>query len=182
MLKWALNLCGLVIACVVIVPALIGPLAKPPKKATSSVVDNAQKMPPIVPAALLTDISLNQNGELKIQKSPDGHYWLDAIVNGHSLKFIVDTGASTITLNKSDAQLLGLMPNDGAFIGQSNTANGIAHIAPIRLSSFSLAQLSWSDVPAMVIDGKMDVNLLGMSFLNRLKSFSFEGDSLILKP
>ncbi len=183
MLKWALKLCGLVFLCALISTTLIPKHSRPASQKSISVSANMAKKHDILPSPTAqTAINLTQSGELKVQKSPDGHYWLEAIVNGHPLKFVVDTGASTITLNKPDAEMLGLMPASDMFTGHSSTANGVVRFAPIRLGSLSLAQLSWSDIPATVIDAPMSANLLGMSFLNSLKSFSFEGDTLILRP
>ncbi len=183
MLNWALKLCGLVFLCVLILIPLLQKLAVPVAHTRGSLSVRVAEKPDAVPSTTAqTTINLTQSGELKVKKSPDGHYWLEAIVNGHPLKFVVDTGASTITLNKPDAAMLGLVPASDAFTGYSNTANGVVRFAPIRLSSLSLAQMSWSDIPATVIDAPMSTNLLGMSFLNNLKSFSFESDTLILRP
>ena len=178
MIRWAVVFCGgvMMAAWLIISHASTGG-----HKATQTAAQLVSTAKPTAPNTAIPALNLTEQGELKLPKAADGHYWLDATVNGHPLTFVVDTGASTITLNKTDAQMLGVLPSDEGFTGRSSTANGTVRSAPITLSSFSLAQMSWSNLPATVVDGPMDTNLLGMSFLNSLKSFSFEGDTLVMR-
>jgi aspartyl protease family protein len=117
-----------------------------------------------------------------IAKGPDGHYWAQANVNGTAVKFLVDTGASTVALTQNDALRLGFDPGHLNYNYKVVTANGEAHAAAVKLASISVAGAHVADVDALVLDKGLDTSLLGMTYLGRLSRFEATKTSLILRP
>lgn len=121
-------------------------------------------------------------GEMTFQRGLDGHFRVEAVVDGTMLRFLVDTGASDVVLSKADAERLGFDPAQLDYTQQYSTANGIVFGAPVRLNEIEIGRIRVEDVRASVNGGEMDGSLLGMSFLSRLSGFAVEGDRLILRP
>ena len=125
----------------------------------------------------------NSSGEIRVPMNRDGHYWVTIDVNHTPVRFVVDTGASHVSLSYEDAVSIGLDPDGLNFNRVFNTANGTTNKAIIKLDRLTLGPIELSDIPASVSQqGRMDVSLLGMNFLNRLSSFKIENKELILKP
>ncbi|MFD0986811.1 retropepsin-like aspartic protease family protein [Methyloligella solikamskensis] len=123
----------------------------------------------------------SSGGIVRIRQDGYGHYSTDAVVNGHILPFMVDTGATLVVLTYEDAQRSGLFPNTLNFSGKVQTANGIAQVAPVRLSRVRVGGILLRDIPAVVAErGVLAQNLLGMSFLSKLKRFEIENGQLVL--
>jgi aspartyl protease family protein len=108
-----------------------------------------------------------------------GHVILDAAVNGVPIRFLVDTGASLVTLTSEDARAAGIAPGELVFNARANTANGIARMAPVTLREVRIDQLSIYDVPAAVLEN-LNISLLGMSFLGRLQSYEMRDGKLMI--
>ncbi len=110
-----------------------------------------------------------------------GHFFADAEVEGRTLTFMVDTGASVVALGRDDARKLGLNPADREFTQVINTANGVTKGAPVTLGSLAIGPIDIRNVEAVIVDAQMPGPLLGMSFLNRLSGFQATGDRLVLR-
>ena len=108
-----------------------------------------------------------------------GHVVLDAAVNGAPVRFLVDTGASYVTLTPADARAAGLSPRQLDFNERVSTANGEVRIATVTLRDIRLGQFSIENVPAAVLKN-LDVSLLGMSFLKRLRSYEMRDGKLTI--
>jgi len=121
-------------------------------------------------------------GEMMYRRSADGHFYIDATVNGQAVRFLVDTGASEIVLSPDDAARIGFDRSELLFNRQYETANGIGWGAPVVLRSIETGAIRFRSVAASVNDASMSESLLGMSFLDRLAGFEVRGDSLILRP
>jgi aspartyl protease family protein len=106
-----------------------------------------------------------------------GHFWVDAVVNGASVRFVVDTGATAVTLTQADAAAAGFNHGNLSYSVVTNTANGQGRAAPVRLREVRIGQLAIDDVPAWVTD-HLHASLLGMSFLKRLERFEI-GDGVL---
>jgi aspartyl protease family protein len=86
-----------------------------------------------------------------------------------------------VFLTYEDAERLGLSPQRLDFYGAVETANGVTRVAPVRLDRVRVDDITVRDVPAAIAEkGALATNLLGMSFLGRLKSFQMQGRELIL--
>lgn len=108
-----------------------------------------------------------------------GQILLDAVVNGAPVRFLVDTGASLVTLTPADARAVGIGLRQLAFDERASTANGLVRMASVSLREIRLGQMTVSDVPAAVIEN-LNVSLLGMSFLNRLQSYEMRNRRLTI--
>jgi len=117
-----------------------------------------------------------------ILKSPDGHFWAEGEVNGHTVKFLVDTGATAVALTPEDAVKLGVNPADLHYSYRVVTAGGQIRAASIHLSSITVAGARLDDVEALVIEKGLDTSLLGMTYLGRLSRFEATRGALFLQP
>lgn len=136
-----------------------------------------------VAANLLPQVAYSDAaGALTLQKSDDGHFYLEAIVNGARILFMVDTGASDIVLSPADVARAGLKGERLEFTKFYNTANGMVRGAPVTLARVKIGDAMFRDIPASVNEAGMEQSLLGMAFLNRFDHVSFKGDTLTLEP
>jgi aspartyl protease family protein len=109
-----------------------------------------------------------------------GHFLLDPAVNGSKVRFLVDTGASYVTLTPEDARAAGIRTGDLRFSGRAATANGEVRVAPVVLREIRLGQFTMQDVDAVVVDTPLAISLLGMSFLKRLEGYEIRDGALIV--
>src|SRR5262245_32026846 len=110
-----------------------------------------------------------------------GHFATEAQVDGRAVDFLVDTGASLVTLRASEAASLGYNPRDEDYRVRISTANGEGRAARIELETIEVGEITVRNVPAFVVaDDALQVNLLGMSFLSRVR-FHHDGGQLILE-
>jgi aspartyl protease family protein len=116
-----------------------------------------------------------------VEAGPQGHYVVEAVVNGLPVTFLVDTGASEIVLTLADARRLGFEPRRLEFSQRFGTANGEVQGAPVRLRELRVGQFSLYDLEASVNAAPLPISLLGMSFLNRLHGYRVENRRLILE-
>ncbi len=116
-----------------------------------------------------------------VEAGPQGHFVLEAVVNGVPITFLLDTGASEIVLTMADARRLGFSPQSLAFTQTYHTANGEVQGAPVRLRELRVAQFSLYDLDASVNAAPLPISLLGMSFLERLHGYRVEDRRLILE-
>lgn len=119
--------------------------------------------------------------EVRFPAGLDGHFRVEALVDGTPVRFLVDTGASGIVLSPADARRLGFDPDSLGFTGFAETANGTVRTAPVRLGSVAIGPIRVTDLPASVNQAAMRGSLLGMSFLERLRSFEIGDGMLILR-
>jgi len=115
-------------------------------------------------------------------KAADGHYWAEATVNGQSVHFLVDTGASAVALTLDDARRLGFEPRDLNYTYQVTTAAGQVRAAKVNLANVSVAGAEVQNVDALVIEKGLQTSLLGMTYLGRLSQFEATQTALILRP
>lgn len=119
---------------------------------------------------------------VRLRRQDNGHFVARGAANGVGMSLLVDTGASTVVLKPADAERAGIDTNALSFTTPVSTANGTTYAAPVRLKSVSVGPLEIRDVEALVAQpGALNENLLGMSFLKRLRSYEFSGDFLTLR-
>jgi aspartyl protease family protein len=120
-------------------------------------------------------------GEVRLRADARGHFVFDAAVNDRPATFMADTGATVVVLTYEDAVRLGLSPHGLDFSGIAQTANGVSRVAPVMLDRVRVEDITVRNVSAAVAEkGALGTNLLGMSFLGRLRSFQMRGSELIL--
>jgi len=111
-----------------------------------------------------------------------GHFQVEGSVDGRRLDFMVDTGASLVALRERDANRIGIFPTPRDYTARTSTANGVIAVAPVRLSSLEINGIRIYDVGAVVIPDKaLGVNLLGMSFLSRVRRFEMANGRLVME-
>ena len=137
-------------------------------------------MPP--GTALRGEFQIEGERSVRIRRRPDGHFVVKTQANGVSLMMLVDTGASTVVLKPADAQSLGIDVERLRYSVPVQTANGTTYAAHVRLRNLTLGPITLNDVEALVAKpGALKENLLGMSFLSRLRSYEFTTDMLTLR-
>lgn len=98
-----------------------------------------------------------------------GHFITTGTINGNTIQFLVDTGATAVTLSSSDARRLGINYLAGAR-AYTQTANGIVPVYKVKLDAIRVGDVTANNVDAAVIEGDaLPVALLGMSFLSRME-------------
>jgi aspartyl protease family protein len=112
-----------------------------------------------------TAVSSGQS--VTLAADPRGHFVSEGSINGHPMRFLVDTGATTIALPAADAIRLGINYRQGAAV-RTRTAAGDASAFRVTLASVRLGDIELTNVEGIVIEDGLDIALLGMSFLNRL--------------
>jgi aspartyl protease family protein len=119
---------------------------------------------------------------LSIPRDTRGHFTTEGRIDGQRIGFMVDTGASVIALNESSAARFGLRPSRNDYRATVTTANGTVKAAPTRIAMVDIGGLIVRDVDAMVLpDEALSENLLGLSFLSRLRRFEYANGKLVLE-
>ncbi|MEE1877239.1 retropepsin-like aspartic protease family protein [Altererythrobacter litoralis] len=123
-----------------------------------------------------------EGGETRIAMAPDGHYWLQAQLNGVPANFLIDTGATLTAVSKGLADRAGLEPRRGGLPVTINTANG-----PVGAHLATAGEIRFGNVAARGLDVVIaptlgDTNVVGMNLLSRLASWRVEGTTMILVP
>jgi aspartyl protease family protein len=116
-----------------------------------------------------------------LTKASNGHFQVEARVDGRRIEFLVDTGASHIALREREAARLGIYPRPSDYTVRVSTANGITKAALVQLRSVEVGDILVRDVSAIVHpDEGLSVNLLGMTFLSRVR-WTHERGKLVLE-
>jgi aspartyl protease family protein len=119
---------------------------------------------------------------LNIPHDARGHFATEGRINGQRIGFMVDTGASVIALNETSAAQFGFRPTPGDYTAKVTTANGTIKAARTRIAMVDIGGLVVRDVDAMVLpDEALSENLLGLSFLSRLKRFEYANGMMVLE-
>jgi aspartyl protease family protein len=143
--------------------------AEPAQAAPSRVVDE-----PRAP--------VSSGRSLMLQANRQGHFEVEARIEGRPLDFLVDTGASTVALRESDAARVGIRPQLRDYVAVVSTANGKVKGAPAKIDRIEVGGITVYDVQALVLpDEALNVNLLGVSFLSRLKRYEYAGGRMVLE-
>jgi len=140
-----------------------------------------------VASRLISDMApgepaVGSGGEVSIARRMDGTFVVAGRANDRELRFIFDTGASTVVLTAESAQAIGLGPATLNYTVPVSTANGRTMAAPVTLDTLRVGTIAERRVRALVArPGSLRENLLGMTFLERLVSYEVRGNRLILR-
>lgn len=115
-----------------------------------------------------------------VPRSPNGHYYIRADVNGAPVTFVLDTGATSLVLTQADAGAAGLDPDNLTYYGRAMTANGEVRTAPVRLDTVTLGNVTDANIAAVVNGGEMTSSLMGMTYLQRWGRIEIAQDTLTL--
>ena len=117
-----------------------------------------------------------------VRKDRRGHFQVEASINGRRMDLMIDTGASVVALTRRDAQRIGIHPAPRDFTAEVRTANGTVRAAPARLEAVEISGIVVRDVAALVVpDEALSENLLGLSFLSRLRRYEYSDGRLVLE-
>jgi aspartyl protease family protein len=121
---------------------------------------------------------VQQGRETRIPMAIDGHFWVDAKVNGRNVKFLVDSGATTTTVDRDTARAAGIEVSSrrDQYV---RTGNGIVRVASGRAKELIVGGITRNDVALQIADND-DLNVLGMNYLSSLSRWSVEGRWLVL--
>jgi aspartyl protease family protein len=124
---------------------------------------------------------VGRGGEVIVNRRLSGEFAIAGRVNGARVTFLFDTGASAVVLTAEDARRAGLDAHGLTFDVPVATANGPAMAAEVRLDQIAVGPIVMRNVSALVARrGALEESLLGMSFLERLKSYTVERDRLVM--
>jgi aspartyl protease family protein len=121
-----------------------------------------------------------QGRETRIPMAIDGHFWVTAQLNGHDVKFLVDSGATTTTVDRATARAAGLEVSDRRDL-YVRTGNGVIRVASASADTLNVGGIVRHDVELEITDHD-DLNVLGMNYLSSLSRWGVEGRWLVLAP
>ena len=121
---------------------------------------------------------VQEGRETRIPMAIDGHFWVEATVNNHATKFLVDSGATTTTIDRKTANAAGVEVSTrrDRYV---RTGNGTIRVASGRAAELSIGGITRRDVALEIADND-DLNVLGMNYLSSLSRWSVEGRWLVL--
>ena len=121
---------------------------------------------------------VEQGKETRIPMAIDGHFWVDASINGQKVRFLIDSGATMTTIDRATAQRAGVpvSPERDQFV---RTGNGIIRVSTGRADALEVGSIKRQGVGLQIADND-DLNVLGMNFLSSLSRWGVEGRWLVL--
>jgi aspartyl protease family protein len=123
---------------------------------------------------------VRQGETMRIPMAIDGHFWVDARINGRDVKFLVDSGATMTTIGSETAARAGVRVNRGQD-QLVRTGNGLTRVASGSADRLELGTIERINMPLHIAQGE-DLNVLGMNFLSSLSRWGVEGRWLVLEP
>lgn len=133
---------------------------------------------PVMPAE---NAGGNANQRVFLDRGASGRFYVDGEINGRTIKFVVDTGATTVALTKADAERLGVTISRLRPLGLASSAGGPTRMYRLRLSSITIGNIAVRDIQAVVVPAASGRSLLGMTFLSRLKSYGVQNGKMYLE-
>jgi len=121
---------------------------------------------------------ISEGREMRIPMAIDGHFWVKARLNGHDVRFLVDSGATTTTIDRGTAEAAGVEISNrrDQYV---RTGNGVIRVASGRADEIRIGTITRHDVVLEVADND-DLNVLGMNYLSSLSRWGVEGRWLVL--
>lgn len=121
---------------------------------------------------------VEQGTETRIPMAIDGHFWVDAKVNGKDVRFLIDSGATMTTIDRATAAAAGvpISSKPDEFV---RTGNGVIRVATGEVADLRVGGIARRDIGVQVADHD-DLNVLGMNFLSSLNRWGVEGRWLVL--
>jgi len=121
---------------------------------------------------------VSQGREMRIPMAIDGHFWVKAELNGQEVRFLVDSGATTTTIDRNTAKAAGveISQRRDQYV---RTGNGVIRVASGRADEIRIGTITRHDVTLEVADND-DLNVLGMNYLSSLSRWGVEGRWLVL--
>ena len=121
-------------------------------------------------------------GETRVELAPDGHYWLNAEVNGVPARFLVDTGATLTAISEPTARAAGLEQRRDRLPVMMTTANGTISVGTTTIDELRFGNVAAFGLDAVLAPNIGETNVIGMNLLSRLAQWRVEQGVLILVP
>ena len=118
--------------------------------------------------------------EVSLQRSSDRHFYATASVNGHDVRFLVDTGASEIALTEDDARRVGIKFDTDRYELLGEGASGFVRGQYVKLDTIQLDGIHEDGVKAVVVEGAA-VSLLGQPFLENIDEIVIRKGEMLLR-
>jgi aspartyl protease family protein len=115
-----------------------------------------------------------------VRRHSDGLFYVEAQANGQSVRFVVDTGATVVVLNRADAEKLGLPYDSLPGRGRMRTAGGSSDMRWATIERLEMAGKQLEQISAAVVDGALPVSLMGQNALEQLGTVTLRGDTLTI--
>jgi aspartyl protease family protein len=123
---------------------------------------------------------VEQGKETRIPMAIDGHFWVAAKLNGHDVKFLVDSGATTTTIDRDTAKAAGVEVSSrrDQYV---RTGNGVIRVSSGRANELTVGTIARRNVVLEIADND-NLNVLGMNYLSSLSRWGVEGRWLVMVP
>ena len=119
-------------------------------------------------ASVATSNTTVSNDPVNLYADSQGHFFGNLSINGVSLKYVVDTGATSVAMNSGDAKFAKIDYEKGEK-GTASTANGLVNVYRVKLNTLKIGSITLNNIEASVIEGGFPTDvLLGMTALNRM--------------
>lgn len=119
---------------------------------------------------------------IRIPVARDGHYWVEASINGTPARFLIDSGATITALSEPTARSAGLNYDIGEPGVVMTTANGKVEARRSSIATLTIGPVTASDLPVVVSPAFGEINVIGMNMLSRLKSWGVQNGEMVLTP
>ncbi|WP_022683172.1 retropepsin-like aspartic protease family protein [Sphingobium bisphenolivorans] len=126
-------------------------------------------------------VARTEGQALRVPINSDGHYWVEGMVNGTPVRFLIDSGASVTALSVDSARQAGLNVDPGRGVSML-TANGKIQAQRSTIATLTIGPIRSSDLDIVVSSAFGDVNVIGMNMLSRLKSWGVQNGEMVLTP
>lgn len=131
---------------------------------------------------ILASADAKANPTVTLTSNSAGHFTARGMINGSHVDFLVDTGATIVFIGREEARHVGINLNKLSYDHTALTAAGKTKFARVFLDEVSIGNIKVRNVEAAVAEsGEVVNNLLGMTFLSRIKGFEFTGGRLIMR-
>lgn len=135
-----------------------------------------------VPGSPVSVVTADGGTTVRLEKLSHGHFGALTEVDGVTVDFLVDTGATTTVLSATDAERVGIDVDALSFEIPISTANGVARAARAVIDELRVGEISRRRLPVLVAaPGTLGQSLLGMNFIGSLSGFDVRGDLMILR-
>ena len=123
-----------------------------------------------------------EGGVVRIRMARDGHFWARVKLNGYERRMLIDSGATITAMSTKTAEAAGIDLDTGRPPAIIETANGEVEAAQANLQKLEIGSLKTEDLHVVISPSFGEMDVLGMNFLSRLKSWRVQGNELILEP
>jgi aspartyl protease family protein len=125
-------------------------------------------------------VAVQDGDTLRVRQSEDGHFWINADLNGQPVRFLVDSGATMTSISTATARRASIEPSRSLPV-LVETANGTVSVQRGRADRLQVGSIERQNL-AVHIFGAGEMNVLGMNFLSSLAGWGVEGQWLVLRP